>query len=361
VHSGPTCIKNTPTMQDALPVLEKKGRSFIARLFSFLGSVKHTSHLPPHFSKILIVRIDERLGNILLLTPLLASLKQSFPHTHITVLAHEKASALLKNHPHVDRFLPFNKRALWGSESLLFRWFYLKRQKYDIAIDASNPTCPSLTHALLVWKSNAHYTLGSALSSCASLFHAASPMQAHTHEIDLRLALLEPLHPAHLIRTMHIRPTQAPSPVKKPYAVLNMGARLPEKQLSISTYTAIASCMQKHGCPVYLTYGPHEKNLAQSIHQNVPQSHMAPETNIHTLQTFFEHARYVVSCDTGPMHLATATGTPTCGLFVSTSKERYGHTYAPHAALEMCNQPLEDVLKLLSEWIEATLQTPSNR
>jgi ADP-heptose:LPS heptosyltransferase len=73
----------------------------------------------------------------------------------------------------------------------------------------------------------------------------------------------------------------------------------------------------------------------------VPEAELAPPTGLTDLADLMHCARAVVSCDTGPMHLAVAVGTPTCGVFVSTDPSRYGYAEAPNLVLDVRSAPLD--------------------
>ena len=79
---------------------------------------------------------------------------------------------------------------------------------------------------------------------------------------------------------------------------------------------------------------------------------LAPPTDLSTLAALMAAARVVITCDTGPMHLAVAVGTPTCGLFVSTDPARYGYSEKPHCAVDARDGVGERTLAALSRWLD---------
>ena len=185
----------------------------------------------------------------------------------------------------------------------------------------------------------ATHSVGPGGSVFAPMYTAAvAPPPQLQHEIDLRLHLLTALPGAG-----HSRQTScAPLPPLAPSAplalwaarlpangwmVVNLGARLAPKRLSAAAYAELAALVESTGhCPVF-TWGPSEHQLMADTRMLAPAAaRLAPPTDLTALAQVLQRARAVISCDTGPMHLAVACGTPTCGLFLSTEPERYGYT-----------------------------------
>jgi ADP-heptose:LPS heptosyltransferase len=130
---------------------------------------------------------------------------------------------------------------------------------------------------------------------------------------------------------------------------INIGARLQEKQLEASDYHEIIQALEMLKLRVVLTYGPSERPLAEQSAQNT-SAKLAPKTDLLELAALFHQARAVITCDTGPMHLAVALGSPTCGIFVSTPPERYGYQGKGHTCVDARNGFNAEAQGLVSNW-----------
>ena len=128
----------------------------------------------------------------------------------------------------------------------------------------------------------------------------------------------------------------------RPFVVINVGARLADKQLRAADYAVIANMVTVAGLTPVLTFGPAEERLAREVHNFSAACVMAPPSTLDELAALMRRSLCVVSCDTGPMHLAVALGRPTCGLFISTDPQRYGHSTAPHAVIDVRAQTQQD-------------------
>ena len=99
--------------------------------------------------KILVIRFSS-IGDIVLATSPLNTIRSAFPGAKITFLTLEKFSSLLEFHPHIDRLISIpskmNFRELWSFGG------YLKRNGYDLIYDLHN----SLRSNIVTFQSRSH-------------------------------------------------------------------------------------------------------------------------------------------------------------------------------------------------------------
>src|SRR5271165_4464739 len=82
-------------------------------------------------NRILVVRLGA-MGDIIHTLPAVASLKHSFPGSHLTWAVEPGWSALLEENPFVDRVVFLRRGSLAG---LRESWRELRGSRYDFAID----------------------------------------------------------------------------------------------------------------------------------------------------------------------------------------------------------------------------------
>ena len=83
--------------------------------------------------------------------------------------------------------------------------------------------------------------------------------------------------------------------------------------------------LQEHGLRSIVTFGPGEEHLAKEVEAGSKTGAARPLAS--TLKQFValaRNARLFVGGDTGPLHLAAASGTPIVGIYGPTSAERNG-------------------------------------
>jgi heptosyltransferase III len=329
--------------------LERLGRRLLGLLLGALLGRRHEAVELGARPRFLVVRLDQRVGNLVMTLPLIDSLRARFPEASIDLLADAKNAALLARHPTLSRFRGYRKRALVSAEGPLGTVAALRRVRYDVVLDATNPTDPSFTQAVIVRLSGARYAIGYAHESYGRTYSSTVRAEA-SHEIDMRLALLEPLPGTARLRQPRLAVSTAP-PSRRPLAVVNIGARLSEKRLTASVYARLATVCCDAGHEVLLTFGPGEQRLAADVAAIETRAKLAPPTNLVELARLFASAIRVVSCDTGPMHLAVAAGTPTLGIFVSTDPVRYGYATPPNAVIDARAGDLDEVVTLARAWL----------
>jgi lipopolysaccharide heptosyltransferase II len=79
-----------------------------------------------------VVRLSS-IGDIILTTPLLRSLRTSFPHAHIAFLIKKQYEELLSNCPYIDELITFNQKE--GFEALKKIKAKLRTEHFDLFLD----------------------------------------------------------------------------------------------------------------------------------------------------------------------------------------------------------------------------------
>jgi len=286
--------------------------------------------------RILVVRHDARLGNLLLMTPALRLLKTAFPSARVEVLLAGRYGDALKFHPCVDEIL--TAKALAG----------LRFRGYDLAFDFSPHHAFSLSSAVWTALSGAGRRIGfdrgdankflddlvavpatpaHETANLASLVRHAAPGAGLTPDADLRTEY-------------HFGPGEGESGVRTwaswgldaDSVALFLGARA-EKRLDPSWFLDLGERLVRSGRKAVLTGGPAERKLLQGL--KIPAGVVvAPELPLREFAAAIGNARAVLTADTGPMHLAVALGVPTLQLFSHTEPWRFGYTQPGTLLLE---------------------------
>ena len=108
---------------------------------------KLTYKIPVNFElkdtgTILFMRYD-RIGDMIISTPVFRELKLAYPKISISVLASKFNSEILRNNPYVDDVIINNKNSLIGDlKSLIL----LRKNKFDVCIEFDHSVVP---HAII--------------------------------------------------------------------------------------------------------------------------------------------------------------------------------------------------------------------
>ena len=292
---------------------------------------------PTSVRRVLAVRHDARLGNLLLLSPSLRLLKTAFPNARIDVLLADKYGDALRFNPFVDAVL--TAKSLPG----------LRAKKYDLAFDFSPQHAFSLSSAAWTSFSGAKRRIGFDRGDAAKFLDELVPVPTERAHETANLARLVrhaapgvALPPDSALRTeWHFGPGEREAGEKtwrgwgldEESVALFLGARA-EKRLPTDWFLALAAKLRVAGRRVVLTGGPAERKLLRGL--AIPDGVVvAPELSLREFAAAIAHARAVLTADTGPMHVAVAVGTPTVELFSHTETWRFGYGYLPeHRVLD---------------------------
>ena len=115
------------------------------------------------------------------------------------------------------------------------------------------------------------------------------------------------------------------------FALINPGGSWASKRWEIERYGAVASYLKRQrGMKSLIVWaGDQELEMAKTIHDFDPEASLiAPKTDLRELAVLCDRAAFFIGSDTGPMHLATAMGTPCIGLYGPTRPQDSG-AYGP--------------------------------
>jgi heptosyltransferase III len=277
--------------------------------------------------RVLVVRLDNRVGEALLTTPLLNGLAQAGHEVHL--LAHPKMHRVLAGHPALHR--------LWAYQP---RWTVLRAlraERFEAVINCGNWAEPAVTSALVSRLIASHgVVLGPANFPSGWLMDVPVAALGDTPaEAVQRRHLGSPLLPTVGPAKLSFKPTAPFRVVDGRYAVVNPGGRLGFRRVPIERFIEAATELLSVGVTPVVTWGPGEEALAEAIVSRSPGCVRAPATDIEQLASLMREACLTVCNNTGPMHLSVAVGCPTLALFLHMDVQRWGHAEAPHHMLDL--------------------------
>ena len=150
---------------------------------------------PAGIRRLLVIRSDDRVGNVLLTTPLLRALREGLPHARIDWLIAGNRTPLVDGLFLADSLIPFNKRENqrnpWAFGRMLWR---LRSAGYDAVIDAAHHDTFSLSTALLTRWTLSPVRIGHARGDAPHFYTHAVPLpEAPGNDVAMKLQLLKPL------------------------------------------------------------------------------------------------------------------------------------------------------------------------
>ncbi len=280
------------------------------------------------------------IGDIVLTTPVIRSIRAAYPDAHIAYLGDSKAVTLLEQNPYLNEIIPFDfSKDSFGYQMAMYWKMY--RGKYDLAIDLfSNPRSALMTFATRAGvriggdsKSRGRlYTIrvkDDGVPKSAVEYHFQSlkqigiPEQSHTTEIFLLKQETE--YAAGLLTARGIN-------LQRKTVALHPGGTWPAKLWQKEKYAELAQKLMKKNIQVVLTGGPNDIEAVEFVrsHSGAVPLGILP---LRTIASMYSHCNAVVSNDCGVMHIAVAVGTPTVGIFGPGEDLIWFPYPSPHKAL----------------------------
>jgi len=264
------------------------------------------------------------MGDIIHTLPAVASLKHSFPGSHLTWAIEARWAPLLEENPFVDRVAVVHR----GTPSRIFESCReLCSERYDIAVDFQG----LIKSALLATVARPDRIFGFHRSQVrerpAALFYSTQIQSASLHIVEQNLDLASAAGAASLLRTFAI-PNGRPDPSLPDgdFVLANPLAGWRSKQWPLEFYGILAGRLRSEvGIPLVLN-GPPESFATLNQVPGV----IASGTDIQGLIETTRRSIAVVGVDSGPLHLAAGLGKPGVAIFGPTDPARngpYGDTF----------------------------------
>ncbi len=281
--------------------------------------------------RFLILRMGA-LGDIVHTLPAVCALREAFPRARIDWLVDEKWAPVLDENPCIDHVVTIN-RGSWRNVLECVR--RLRAANYTIAIDFQS----LYRSAILGWFSGAPKRFGFdsqySRESGAALLYTTTihPHGAHKIEHNLELAkatgvrggqIRFPL-PGLAEETEEVKRILAAKNVEK-YFVLSPGGGWGAKCWPAERYGELhRELAKKYGWQGIVSFGPGEEQLTERVRLSAGDPAPIVEMfNLKQLIALLRGANLMVAGDTGPLHLASALGTPVVGLYGPTDPARNG-------------------------------------
>ena len=280
--------------------------------------------------KILVIKLSA-LGDFVLALAAMKKIREAHKRAHITLLTTPPFESLAKACPY------FNAVETDGRPQGLGDWLALRKRlkaaKYDRVYDLqTSAQSARIFHLLTPFAPD-----WSGIAAGCSLPHK-NPNRNRMHTLErqadqLKYAGIWPDAPTEpgsapgpdlswvLPKPSQTRPV--PGGVKpRRYALFVPGgsAHRLDKRWSAERYGQLGKILSDRGYDIVIIGGPQESALARQIQREVGQARdLTGRTDFAKVAMLGAKAALVVGNDTGPLHLAAATGAPTVVLFSSAS------------------------------------------
>jgi heptosyltransferase I len=290
-------------------------------------------------ARFLLVRLGS-LGDVIHALPAASALRDAFPGARIDWLIEPQWRRLLEGNPDLTEIISLEKKSAGGLIKTVRK---LRAAHYTCAIDFQG----LYKSALPAFASGAPRRIGFpstyAREGFASLFYTDRVNPRCAHKVDHNLTLAEAAGADARPSAPRFPLTPRPEDEKQvtqelarnniaDFYVLNPGGGWRSKCWPPERYGELHHRLAvQHGWRAVISFGPGEEKLAQELISAAgSRPPIAIPLGLGPLMSLLRSAKFVVSADTGPLHLASALGTPVVGLYGPTDPARNGPYAGPN-------------------------------
>lgn len=277
-------------------------------------------------SNILVIRYSA-LGDVVLATSVLEPLRARFPAARIEWVTDGLYAPLLEGLPEIARV---HRLAREGQDAALPLASRL-RGRFDAVIDLQNKLRSAVV-ARAAAPLRTAFKRRTALRAFMSVFGADPPL-VRAHATQLYAEALAPLGvqgpgPVKVSLSPQARALAADAlqGVDGPAVAIAPGARWATKRWPAERFAAVADALHAGGARIVLCGGPGDRD-AFAAFRAATRAKVAADLSflpLDALAASIARVQLLIACDSGPVHLATAVGTPVLALFGPTSVTRWG-------------------------------------
>jgi ADP-heptose:LPS heptosyltransferase/glycosyltransferase involved in cell wall biosynthesis len=366
----------------------QKASSFVALLIFpafykgfFLLSGRHRKSSPIDASQlrnVLVVQLAD-MGDIILTSPFLRELRRFLPRAKITLVIQPSMFNLVEKCPYIDEVLQFHWRVvkdwknafrghvLWWLEAAKLARRSLWKHHFDLTISLrwNNDPCQAAS-LILMYSSGAPRRIAYINGPNDFMLHRLGDVNRLTtqgpardapkHEIERQLDILRFLgaHPEDT--SLEVWTTQDDERFAKNLLNRNglaetdlliafaPGAAWAFRRWPASRFIELGRWLQEtYKAYVLIFAGKGEQRLALQVErglQNQQTVNLAGKTTLREMTSVLKRCRLFVGNDSGPMHVAAASGVPSVGLFGPGEYERFRPWGQDHEVIRLglsCN------------------------
>jgi heptosyltransferase-2 len=290
-----------------------------------------------NISKILIIRFSS-IGDIILASPLVRSIRSTYPDAQIDFLVRKDFSELVKHNPHLTNIFEFDtSQNFKGLKKLAHQ---INKEKYDAVVDIHNSLRSryirfksgasqkfiiikrTIARFLLInFKLNVYHNV---LSNAQKYLDTASPLSVNDDGKGLEIFI-----PADVQKQAASKLNSLPLNNYKVIIGAATGAKHNTKKWLSERYIELfARIINEHNAFIMLFGGKEDKSETENIVHSVNEktagtatANFAGEFSLLETAAALDYCNAVVTNDTGLMHIAAARQRKVVAIFGPTVKE----------------------------------------
>jgi heptosyltransferase-3 len=277
----------------------------------------------PEKPRVLVITL-RRLGDVLLTTPLIRSLRRAWPNATVDALVFADTAGILEGNPDLNGIIAMPLRPSAAKSLALAARLW---RQYDLAISTQCGDRPTFFAVVAGRRSVAPVELTFNGRLKRAFLHRSVPYASGVHRVEEILRLADVLGIARAPEMVCPRPRAIEPMPASDYAVIHAAPMFRYKQWHTDGWRAIAQWLSERGLTVVATGGPGEaerRYLNEVWKADAPVRRVDGRLDWPQLAALLSKARVYVGPDTSVTHLAAASGCPTVAIYGPTDPRLWG-------------------------------------
>lgn len=278
--------------------------------------------------KILIVRLD-RIGDVILSTPVIKALRDAYPDSHIAFMVRPYAFDVVNGNPHLNEVIVYDKngseKGLAGNVRFISK---LRREKFDLAV-VLHPT--NRSHLLAFFAGipeRIGYNRKLGLLLTKRLVHAKQFGLKHERDYALDLLSFMEIAPVDKKLCMPVN-EESERKIEKIFrengigandtvVVIHPAASCASKRWQTDRFARVADALvERCAAKIVVISGTNDRKIGDKLVHAMKKGavNLTGKTSVADLASLLRRSKLLVSNDSGPVHVACAVGAPVVAIF----------------------------------------------
>lgn len=293
--------------------------------------------------RILIIRTD-RIGDVALSTPAIKALREAYPNSYIAFMVRPYAREVVEGNPYLDEVILYDKDGIHkGFFSTLLFALRMRKKKFDTAV-ILHPT--NRAHIIAFAAGiPARIGLDRKLPFLLTRKIKDEKFLGQKHEMEYTLDILKSIGVEARDKNLYVpvresdkasiesKLSQAGVKNSDLLLAVHPGASCPSKRWPLDRFASLIDRLKdNYDVGIIVVSGPEERTQIQELKKALESSiiDFSGRTSVGELAALLKRCSLFISNDSGPVHIATAVGTPSVVIFgrkqPGLSPKRWGPT-----------------------------------
>lgn len=305
---------------------------------------------------VLIVRPNHKLGNQLLMTPLITEVSEIFPNCKIDLFVKGNlAPILFKNYLNIDRIIQLPKKPFKNIRQYLKAWFETAERKYDVVINVDRGSCSGRIATKMATADYKFYGEPDKIEYTECPHFAKQPvyglrnylsqseklnLNKSMHDLDLKL------HPTEIKEGKEILDKLVKSKNTKTICLFTYATG--DKCFPESWWMELYKRLKREFADMNIIEVLPIENISK-ISFNEPTFY---SNNIREIGALIKNTSLFIGADSGIMHLASSVQVPTIGLFSVTDRYKCEPYNEGSLAVNTNYCSTNEIIKIITQRID---------